>query len=92
VADAGYNRGMPSGIVVYGADWCGDCVRAKRLLDARGEDYEWIDVEVQAGAAQEARRLAQGRTNIPVIVLPDGTVLVEPSDPELEKALARRPA
>ncbi|HKX25759.1 MAG TPA: glutaredoxin domain-containing protein [Actinomycetota bacterium] len=80
---------MSSGVVVYGADWCGDCVRAKRLLDARGTSYEWIDVEVQAGAAQEAVRLAGGRRNIPVIVMPGGSVLVEPTDPELEKALAR---
>jgi mycoredoxin len=83
---------MRSGIVVYGADWCGDCHRAKRLLDARGADYEWIDVEVQAGAAQEAVRLARGRKNIPVIVMPDGSVLVEPTDPELDTALARSPA
>jgi mycoredoxin len=79
---------MPPNIVIYGADWCGDCLRAKRLLDARGEDYEWIDVEVQAGAAQEAVHLAQGRKNIPVIVMPDGSVLVEPSNPELDTALA----
>jgi mycoredoxin len=79
---------MSSGVVVYGADWCGDCIRAKRLLDARGTSYEWIDVEVQAGAAQEAVRLAGGRKNIPVIVMPGGSVLVEPTDPELEKALA----
>jgi mycoredoxin len=83
---------MARRIVVYGADWCGDCHRSKRLLDARGVDYEWIDVEVQAGAAQEAVRLAGGRTNIPVIVMPGGSVLVEPSDPDLEKALARAPA
>jgi mycoredoxin len=74
-------------IVVYGADWCGDCLRAKRLLEERATDYEWIDVEVQAGAAQEAVRLARGRKNIPVIVLPDGSVLVEPTNEELERAL-----
>jgi mycoredoxin len=78
---------MSSNIVIYGADWCGDCVRAKRILEARGEDYEWIDVEVQAWAAQEAVRLANGRKNIPVIVIPGGSVLVEPTDPELERAL-----
>jgi mycoredoxin len=79
---------MRSRIVVFGADWCGDCFRAKRLLDARGADYDWIDVEVQAGAAQEAVRLASGRKNIPVIVMPDGSVLVEPTDPELDRALS----
>jgi mycoredoxin len=78
---------MATKIVVYGADWCGDCVRAKRLLEERAADYEWIDVEVQAGAAQEAVRLARGRKNIPVIVLPDGNVLVEPTNDELERAL-----
>jgi mycoredoxin len=75
-------------IKVYGADWCGDCIRAKRLLETRGAEYEWIDVDVQAGAAQEAVQLANGRKNIPVIVLPDGTVLVEPTDPELDQALS----
>jgi glutaredoxin len=74
-------------IKVYGADWCGDCVRARRVLDRRGARYRYIDVEVQAGAADEALEAARGRKNIPVIVFPDGRVLVEPSDPELESAL-----
>ncbi len=73
-------------IRVFGADWCGDCRRAKRLLDRRGADYEWIDVDADHSAADEARRIS-GRRNIPVIVLPDGAVLVEPSDPELESHL-----
>jgi mycoredoxin len=79
-------------IKVYGADWCGDCHRARRVLDAAEAAYEWIDVEDRPEAAKEAVRLARGRRNIPVIVFPDGRVLVEPSDPELEQALAARPA
>jgi mycoredoxin len=78
-------------IKVYGADWCGDCIRAKRVLERTGATYEWIDVEVQAGAASEAMEHARGRKNIPVVVFPDGHVLIEPSDPELERALIERP-
>jgi mycoredoxin len=78
-------------ITVYGADWCGDCRRAKRLLDQRNVRYEWIDVEHDPEKAEEARRIG-GRKNIPVIVLPDETVLVEPTDPELDRALNRLPA
>ena len=78
-------------IKVYGADWCGDCIRAKRVLERTGAAYEWIDVDVQAGAAEEAVEAARGRKNIPVIVFPDGDVLVEPSDRELEDALAAHP-
>lgn len=79
-------------IRVFGADWCGDCFRAKRVLDRAGAAYEWIDVEVQAGAAAEAVELAGGRRNIPVIELPDGQILVEPTDRELEDALASTPS
>ncbi|MGH2674058.1 MAG: glutaredoxin family protein [Actinomycetota bacterium] len=74
-------------VKVYGADWCGDCIRAKRVLERTGAPYEWIDVEVQAGAAEAALEHARGRRNIPVVVFPDGRVLVEPSDTELERAL-----
>ena len=74
-------------ITVYGADWCGDCVRAKRTLERTGTPFRWIDVDAVEGAAEEAERIS-GRKNIPVIVLPDGGVLIEPTDPELEQALS----
>ncbi len=78
---------MADPIVVYGADWCGDCVRAKRVLDGRGVEYAWIDVERYPQMAAEARRVG-GSTRIPVVAFPDGTVMVEPSTPELEARLA----
>ena len=78
-------------IKVYGADWCGDCLRAKRMLDRLDADYEYVDVDPDLEAKEEAIRLS-GRRNIPVILFPDGDVLVEPTDPELEQALLRRSA
>ena len=79
-------EGMADEIVMYGADWCGDCHRARRLLDGRGTPYRYIDVEHDADARDEARRIG-GSTKIPVIVMPDGSVLVEPTDPELAAKL-----
>jgi mycoredoxin len=78
---------MGDPIVVYGADWCGDCVRAKGVLDERGVEYEWIDLERHPHMADEARQIG-GSTRIPVVAFPDGTVMVEPSTPELESRLA----
>jgi mycoredoxin len=75
-------------IVVYGADWCGDCRRSKSLLDRRGVDYVWVDVERYPGMAEEARRVGRSK-RIPVIAFPDGSVLVEPTDPELDEQLQR---
>jgi mycoredoxin len=80
-----------SAVTVYGAEWCGDCHRAKRMLERRKTPYRWIDVDANPTAKERAIRLA-GRRNIPVIVFPDGGVLVEPTDPELEQALVRSSA
>ena len=71
---------------MYGADWCPDCTRTKRALDAAGADYVYRDLVAEPEAAAEAEEIS-GRKNIPVVVLPDGVVLVEPSDPELLAAL-----
>lgn len=73
-------------IVMYGADWCGDCRRAQHLLDGRGVPYRYVDVEDDEKARDEARRIG-GSTKIPVIVMGDGSVLVEPTDPELAAKL-----
>jgi len=70
---------MADRIVMYGAAWCGDCRRSKAVLDASGIDYDYVDVEASKEAADAAVAIS-GRTNIPVIVLPDGSHLVEPSD------------
>ncbi|HEX4444772.1 MAG TPA: glutaredoxin domain-containing protein [Galbitalea sp.] len=73
---------MTEHITMYGADWCSDCRRSKRVLDGMGVDYEYIDVEAIESAANEAHAIS-GRTNIPVITFPDGSHFVEPSDAEL---------
>lgn len=71
---------------MYGADWCPDCTRTKRALDAAGATYAYRDLVAEPEAAAEAEALS-GRKNIPVVVLPNGVILVEPSDPELLAAL-----
>lgn len=73
-------------LTVFGADWCRDCIRSKNLLDRLGTDYEYIDLVAQPEAADRAQAIS-GRTNIPVVVFPDGRHFVEPSDAELEAAL-----
>lgn len=72
-------------ITVYGADWCGDCRRAKRWLNRSGLDWTWIDRD----ADPEVRRMLAdaGYLAIPVVVLPSGRVLVEPSDAQLAEAV-----
>lgn len=72
---------------MYGADWCRDCRRSKAVLDTDEVDYRYVDVEVSKEAADEAMAIS-GRSSIPVIVFPDGSFLVEPSDEALRTKLA----
>lgn len=73
-------------IRMYGADWCGDCRRTKAQLDSLGVDYVYLDVEHDDALRDEAVAIA-GRQSIPVVVLPDGSHMVEPSNPDLEARL-----
>jgi glutaredoxin len=75
----------PTTITVYGAEWCGDCRRSKRLLTARETAYDWVDVAAEPAIRDELT--ASGYPAIPVIVLPNGSILMEPSDEVLREAL-----
>ena len=76
----------PENIRMYGADWCRDCIRTKKQLDELGIGYEYINLVETPDAAEEAREIS-GRTNIPVVVYPDGAHQVEPTNPEVETKL-----
>lgn len=76
-------------IELYGADWCGDCRRSKALLDRLGVSYSYLEVDKDDALRDRAVEIADGAQSIPVIVFPDGSHLVEPSDPELREQLRR---
>jgi len=78
---------VSSSITMYSADWCGDCVRSKRLLDSLQVSYEIIDVESIPGASEKVIEINGGKRSIPVILFPDGTHLTEPSDIDLKAKL-----
>lgn len=71
-------------IVVYGADWCPDCRRARRFFKAHNIEHTWINIDHDTQAEQLVIRLNQGFRSVPTIVFPDGSILVEPSTEALE--------
>lgn len=73
--------------LMFGADWCGDCRRAKLVFERSGVPYRFIDL-VQDPAAADVARDISGRTNILVIVYPDQSHQVEPSNADLQRKIA----
>ena len=75
-------------ITMYGADWRGDCIRSKRLLNELGVEFTYVDLEQEPDAQSIVIERNKGAKSIPVIVFPDDSHLTEPSDPDLRAKLA----
>jgi len=74
-------------IVVYGASWCPDARRSRRFFDEQDVAYAWIDIDEDNEASNFVRETNGGQIVIPVIVFPDKSILVEPSNYELAKKM-----
>lgn len=79
---------MSQQIRVYGTKWCPDCLRAKQVLNKRKVAFDWIDIEEDETAAAYVEKVNRGFKSVPTIVFADGSVLIEPSNAELEKKLS----
>ncbi len=76
----------PSQLVVYSASWCPDAKRSKALLDIHNIDYLDIDIGKNNEAYIFIEKLTR-RVQIPTIIFPDGSILIEPNDEILSKQL-----
>ena len=72
---------------VYGAPWCPDCRRSKAFLSEHRIVYDWIDIDRDADALAYVEELQNGGRSIPTVIMPNGDMLIEPSDEELAQAL-----
>ena len=76
-----------SDLLVYGTTWCTDCRRSKQFLGEQRVPYTFVDVDADADGLEVVEKHNAGKRIIPTIFLPDGQVLVEPSNAELAQAL-----
>lgn len=83
--DTGMNNA--GNIFVYATNWCWDCRRVRKLLEARGIAYQWIDIDKDEQAEARVLEINQGMRSVPTMIFPDGSVLVEPSNNTLMEKL-----
>jgi len=74
---------MSTDIVIYATNWCIDCRRARRFFDRHAIPYRWIDIDHDAEGERYVFEVNKGKRSVPTILMPDGNILVEPSDKQL---------
>ena len=75
---------MPyEGIRMAGTLWSPESHAIKDFLARHQIPYQWLDVESDPKARQLVEQIADGKCKIPALFFPDGTVLVQPTIPEV---------
>ena len=74
----------PAQIVMYTVEWCPDCRRAKFFFKRKKIDVLEVDVNTDKKAEEFVKGLNNGNRSVPTIIFPDGSMLVEPSNADLE--------
>jgi glutaredoxin 3 len=62
--------------IIYTKPGCPYCAAAKQDLEARGVDYEEIDVYTTPGARERLAELTGGMNVVPVVIEEDGEVRI----------------
>ena len=75
-------------ITIHGASWCPDAQRSRSLLEDKGVSFLWRDIDGDPSSKSFAKEANQGELRIPVIVFPDNSILIEPTNVQLEEKLA----
>jgi mycoredoxin len=83
-----YTR-QPTEIVMYSVDWCPDCKRAKFFFKRNNINVIEVNVDNDEKGAAFVREINSGSRAVPTIILPDGSVLVEPSNTELSERFSK---
>ena len=71
-------------VKVYGADWCGDCRRAKDFLQKNQIEYDFVDVDLDEQATKKIEQLNGGKRVIPTFEIGAST-FINPDNAELSR-------
>jgi len=75
----------PDQIVMYTTQFCSDCLRAKKFLEANNIPYLQVGLEGNQEATEFVMQVNKGNRSVPTIIFPDGSILVEPSWEDLKQ-------
>ena len=56
-------------IIMYGADWCPDCRRAKAFLNENNIPFKLVDVDLDKEATTKVEAINNGKRIIPTLII-----------------------
>ena len=74
-------------IKIYGADWCSDCIVAKKFLSSNQIQFDYIDITDNDIAIKTIEKINNGKRIIPTILV-DDKAYVNPRISELMKIIS----
>ena len=75
-------------VTMYTTNWCGYCMRLKKLMQREGIEFAEVNIEEVDGAADVVMAANGGNQTVPTLVFTDGTALTNPSIDQVKAQLA----
>ena len=76
-------------VTMFSTQWCGYCVRLKKLMQREGIEFAEVDIENDAAAADLVMRANGGNRTVPTLLFADGTALTNPSLDQVKSQLGQ---
>ena len=74
-------------VTMFTTQWCGYCVRLKKLMQREGIDFAEVDIENDSAAAELVMQANGGNRTVPTLLFADGTALTNPSIDQVKSQL-----
>lgn len=81
----------PAAVTMFTTQWCGYCLRLKKMMQREGIDFAEVDIENDAAAADLVMQANGGNRTVPTLVFRDGTALTNPSIDQVRSQLSSLP-
>ena len=78
-------------VTMFTTQWCGYCVRLKKMMQREGIDFAEVDIENDVAAAELVMQANGGNRTVPTLVFRDGTALTNPSIDQVKSQLDQLP-
>ena len=78
-------------VTMYTTDWCGYCMRLKKLMQREGISFDEVNIEHDAQAAEMVMKANGGNRTVPTLLFANGVALTNPTIDQVKAQLATVP-